>query len=240
MTTLRARFLLAFLACSAPSSGLNITTGEASLTYLNTDGKYGRAWFICDGLDVPSITVGGVPNAQNRARFTVYSKASPGSYAYSFYDVGGGDPGAGSIHYPLTRRGGKVSTTDNLTLANLGGPKTPDRTFTPPFVSLTVGGERTDCRWLRGTRLMGFSKGRSFLVTQAPNGALTYQTFDFGDARTARPTMPDGVQRSSTPSLTVRGGRVQTGADAETFTFQNDGYSYAVRVARLGKTPGPA
>ncbi len=50
--------------------------------------------------------------------------------------------------------------------------------------------------------------------------------------------MPDGVQRSSAPNLSIAGGARTLTAEGERFASRNRGYSYIVRVARLGSMPG--
>jgi len=53
-----------------------------------------------------------------------------------------------------------------------------------------------------------------------------------------RVTNPDGVQRSTVPSLKIVGGSRTMTSTQEIFTFQNAGYTYTVQVARQGRPAG--
>ena len=192
-------------------------------------------WFICDGLDRPGVSVMGWPDARGRSRLTTYSKTRPGEYEYRLYRVGGADVGAGQIHYPLlpTPSGGVPYSVGSF---NTGALEHPELAITPNVVTLDSALTRGDCRWTLNTRLLGFSARRSVTVTADPAGRLTYQSFDFVDP--TRKTHPDGVQRSSVPSLSIIGGSRMLSNTQESFVFQNAGYTYTLRVARQGQPAG--
>ncbi|WP_425145828.1 hypothetical protein [Deinococcus sp.] len=234
-----ARLALCLLTCSAPAAALTPPTIQELphsrvVTYL--DGQAG--WFICDGLTSNTVSELGWPGGGGRSRLTTYSKANPGSYVYHNYAVGGGDPGAGQIHYALTPAQPSAAGTgaiNNVASFNTGMLDRPGGAITPAILSVTSAESAGDCRWVVDTRLLGFSTRRSVQITQAPGGPLTYQTWNFADAARSTPVMPDGVQRSSAPSLTISGGTRLVNNTQESFVFQNAGYTYTVRVARQGQ-----
>lgn len=182
-------------------------------TYLTLNGRAESAWFICDGLQTPTLTVIGNPNRANQVRITRFSKRKPASYSSQIYALGQPDPGAGQIYYGLSLGGKEVGFVH---AANPGMLENPDLAFTQPIVSLKLPGGETECRWAPGTRFFGFSNRRSVLVRQDSSGNLTYQSFNFNT--------PGG---SSTPSLQIKGGKSVAGG----FFFQNKGYVYTVRSA---------
>ncbi len=195
-------------------------------------------WFICDSLNAPVVSVMGWPDQRGLSRLTTYSKKGAGQFVYRNYKVGGSDVGAGQIRYALTPSGQTVTsqTIYNVGSFNIGALDHPEQALTPNIVTLYSQEASGDCRWTLNTRLLGFDARRSFMITEAPTGQLTYQTFDFADP--IRLTHPDGVQRSSVPSLNVVGGSRVISASQEIFTFQNAGYTYTVRVARQGQPTG--
>ncbi len=193
------------------------------------------AWFVCDRTDARSVAVLGWPDARGLSRLTTYSKTRPGEYVWKSYRVGAADPGAGQIYYPLTPAGAG-SAPNNVHSFNTGMLDRPEQALTPAITGVTSSEGSGECRWTLNTRLLGFDARRSVLITQAPGGTLTYQTFDF--AAPGTPTHPDGAQRSSTPSLTVTGGTRLLTQTQEVFVFRNNGYTYTVRVAREGQPAG--
>ena len=206
-----------------------------AVTYLNGE----SAWFICDGIDTPTISVLGWPAASGRSRLSTYRRSSTGGYTFQNYRVGPGDAGAGQVHYPLTLAKGSTTPSGvpyNVASFNTGMLDQPEQALTPPILGVTSAESDGQCRWVLNTRLLGFSSRRSVQITQG-SGGLTYQTWNFGDAATSRPVNPDGVQRSSVPSLSISGGLRLISNTQESFVFQNAGYTYTVRVARQGQPP---
>lgn len=227
----RAPFRSVFLVVAALLAG-NLAAAQptpAARSYQQSSTGARPLLFVCDGLEQPTITVGTTPDHTGRSQLTVYRKA-PFAARTQSVRVGPGEGAAGSIYLPLTSLSGAPAGT--LILGNLGGAASPDRAFTPPYLSLTLGQAGTSCRWLGGTLLAGFSRQRSVVITVGPDRTLRYQTFDFKDARTARMVMPDGVQRSSVPSLDLSGGTRRSGNGADTFSFRTGPYTYAVTVTR--------
>ena len=234
------RFLLlaacggaALAASPAATTVVQELPHSRAVTYLNGQ----SSWFVCDGLNSPTVSVLGWPAASGRSRLTTYRKDGSGNFVYHNYSVGAGDAGAGQIHYPLRLSAG-ASTSYSVGSFNTGGLDHPEHALTPPILNLTSAETSTDCRWVVNTRVLGFSNRRSVMITQAPGGPLTYQTWNFGSGLSA-PSMPDGVQRTSAPSLSIAGGSRLISSTQESFVFQNAGYTYTVRVARIGQ-PGAA
>lgn len=221
----------------AHAAGPTIQTlpGSRVVTYLGST----PGWFICDSLDSPSVAELGWPDANGRSRLSTYSKSNPGQYVYRNYRVGAADPGAGQVYYPLSPASpsaGGSSGPNAVHTFNPGALSDPSQALTPTVVSLTSAELSGDCRWTLGTRLLGFDKARSFMVSETPGGQLTYQTWNYADP--VRKVNPDGVQRTSTPSVRVVGGSRLLSSTQETFVFQNAGYTYTVRVARQGQPAG--
>ncbi|MBB6096774.1 hypothetical protein HNR42_000186 [Deinobacterium chartae] len=206
-----------------------------SRSYLEADGSLQPVWFICDAVNAPTVAVVGQPDGARRTRITVYSKSRPGTHGYNTYTVGPADPGAGQVYYSLRLRAEDASSGDYLHAFNPGMFDPPGAALTPTFTSVRLGGDTLACRWVANTRLMGFTTRRSVLVTETAPGVLTYETFDFGDAATAKQLQPDGVQQTSTPSLRIEGGTRRITPALEIFTFSNAGYTYQVQVARQGQ-----
>ncbi|MGY2893256.1 hypothetical protein [Deinococcus sp. UYEF24] len=223
------------VGAAAPAPTIQTLPNSNVVTYLGST----PGWFICDSLDGPGVAEMGWPDANGRSRLTTYSKASAGTYSYQNYRVGAADAGAGQVYYPLTPSAPSSDGSGGPNAVgsfNPGALTHPEQVLTPNIVTLKSAELSGDCRWTLNTRLLGFDKSRSFVVSQAPGGALTYQTWNYGDP--VRKVNPDGVQRTSTPSLSIAGGTRTLSSSQETFTFQNAGYTYTVRVARQGQPAG--
>jgi len=194
-----------------------------SRSYWAGSGNVGQVWFLCDPIGIGSPSLVTLPNEQGVV-FTLNPKmkGSPG-----VFHLGAPDPGAGQIYWPLNH---PPYQPGNLHAFNPGVLASTEDAFTPTFTSINFGDSDLNCRWVARTRLMGFSNRRTFLVTQAADGGLEYRTFDFRDAPTAKAVEPDGAQRSTQPSLDIRGGRETTAG----FTFANKGYSYEVAAGPGG------
>ena len=200
----------------------------ASRTYALDSGAARQAWIICDGLAAGRLYVVGLPNATRGVTVTTYDKTSTAAPSSQDLTLGQPDPGAGQVYWPLTGTGG--ADAGNLHAINPGVLTSPVDAFTPTFTSAKIGAAETSCRWVARTRVMGFSARRTFLITQADDRTLTYQTFDFKDAAKAKPVEPDGAQRTSTPTLQIVGGH----ESAAGFSFENNGYTYQVEAGPAG------
>jgi hypothetical protein len=184
-------------------------------TYLTLGGQTQPVWFICDGLETPTVAVVGKPTAANQVRITRFSKANPAQYSSQVYTLGRPDPGAGQVYYRLSLGGKEVGFVH---ATNPGMLEHPDLVYTQPITSLKVLSGETGCRWSPGTRFFGFSPRRSVLVSQDSSGVLTYQSFDFPRSKAGQ---------SELPSLEIKGGKSLAGG----FSFANKGYIYTVRKA---------
>ena len=187
-----------------------------------------QAWFICDSLGFNQIFVIGLPDESRRIEVLAYDRNTPGSRPRGRRSGASASPGAGQVYWPLTTGAG--TEAGNLHAFNPGALSVPGDATTPTFTSARIGGADASCRWVARTRLMGFSARRTFLVTQAPDGGLEYRTFDARDAGTAKPVAADGAQRSTTPSLDIKGGEETPGG----FVFSNKGYAYTVTAGPTG------
>jgi hypothetical protein len=155
-----------------------------------------------------------------------YDKSAHGQAASPItYSVGQGDAGAGGAFIPLELNGqeaGRV-TVRNPTEGGTG--------YTTRYVSVSLGDKHVDCRWLPWTRLMGFSDRRSFTVSEDEHGGLIYTTHDFASAASVPETEVDHEGQTQPASLQIFGGHETSGAgNSRTFTFENGGYRYEVRV----------
>ena len=182
-----------------------------------------QAWFLCDTLNTDRIFAIGLPK-DGRVEVSAYRRGSATPPDVQAFMLGDASPGAGQIYWPLTGPNG--ADAGNLHAFNPGALDPPSDALTPTFTSVKIGGTDADCRWVTRTRLMGFSARRSFLIIQTPDGGLEYQTFDARDAASAKGVAPDGAQRSTTPSLDIKGGQ----ETVDGFVFRNKGYAYAVNV----------
>jgi len=212
--------------------------------FLSVSNKSIPLFALCDALESPNIVVVTLPDTARKVQVYTYAKKATGEYSFLNYALGNADPGAGNIYYPLTPRDGKPIPKDaayTLRQVNAGVLEDPTLALTPTWTSVKTREVSSSCRFETNTRLMGFSSKRSYLVTETPQGELRYQTFDFSSAATiqkAQKVEGVGINRSSTPSLSLEGGSKQVTPTEQIFLFANQGYTYTVSVARLGQPAG--
>ena len=154
------------------------------------------------------------------------------------YKLGAPDPGAGQVYWPLSDASGKqVGALHAFNPGVLGEGRVAT---TPTFTSIRISGAQFNCRWLEGTRLLGFTSKRVIEITSGQDG-LEYQSFDYGDAGKAKKVETDSAQQSTTPSLDLKRGRVARGQ----MRFERNGYVFMVSasaadgrivVTRAGRT----
>jgi hypothetical protein len=221
----------AWPATDASPPGASGQPYAASRTYDLTGREPKQAWFICDGTDSGRLFLVGLPNRARRLPILVLDKSRRTASSVDEFDLGPPDPGAGQVYWPLTTR--RTRDAGNLHAFNPGALGEPSNATTPTFGSIRLRSLHSSCRWVERTRLMGYSARRSFLITQAANGDLVYSTFDFRDAAKAKTLAPDGAQRTTTPSLTIAGGK----ETKDGLVFRNDGYVYTVEAAPPGRPP---
>lgn len=211
--------------------------------FLSVSGKSIPLFALCDALESPNVVAVTLPDASRKVQIFTYTKKATGTGEYSFlsYALGVADPGAGNIYYPLTPRDGQPIPRDAayaLRQVSTGVLEDPSLALTPAWTSVRTREVSSSCRFETNTRLMGFSSKRSYLVTETPQGELRYQTFDFSSVASAQKVEGVGVNRSSTPSLTLEGGSKQVTPKEQIFRFENKGYTYTVSAARLGQPAG--
>ena len=206
--------------------------------FLSVSGKSIPLFALCDAFESPNVVAVTLPDAVRNVQVYTYTKKASGEYSFLSYALGVADPGAGNIYYPLTPRDGQpipVNAAYALRQVSTGVLEDPTLALTPTWTSVRTREVSSSCRYEVNTRLMGFSNKRSYLVTETPQGELRYQTFDFSSAAGAQKVEGVGINRSSTPSLTLEGGSKQVTPTEQIFRFANQGYTYTVRVARLGQ-----
>ena len=143
----------------------------ASRSYLRTHRGVQQVWFVCAPLDGFDQTVVGLPMAKSKLWIVQPLSGEPSSV----FKLGAADPGAGQVYWPLSDASGKevgALHAFNPSMLGEGGVAT-----TPTFISIRINAAQWNCRWLEGTRLLGFSSKRAIEITSGPGG-LEYQSFD--------------------------------------------------------------
>jgi hypothetical protein len=185
-------------------------------------------WFVCDALNAPTVLVVSRPDAGGLATVLTLDKADMHPPVARLYAVGPAQADVGGVLRPLSREGAAAGHVRLLNLATL--PR-PGDAATDPVVEVKLeDGPALSCRWLLRTRLFGVAAGRTVLVTDEDDGPLL-RTFDF-KAPTGGRVMPDGVQRSSLPTIRMGAGKARGGS----YVFANEGYGYTVDAGGVSVT----
>jgi hypothetical protein len=188
-----------------------------------------RVWFICDGVDAPTLFV--FEQDGDAVRMSEYDKPNGAIVTREDYSLGEPDGAAGNIYTSLLLSGAEVGA---IRETNPGMLETPAAAYTPRITEVRLGERVVTCRWLPRTRLFGVTGRRSFVVHEDADGDLIYTTFDFA----APATQPIELSENgvSTPfSVEARGGQEMTRPDGVAFQFQTpDGYAYAIVGRRNG------
>jgi hypothetical protein len=185
------------------------------------------SWFLCDALNAPTVLVVSHPDANRSVTILSIDKADLHPPVAALYALGDQDPGAGSVTQTLSRDGAEVGF---LKWINPGMLPQPAEATTPAITTVKLDETTLSCRWLARTRLFGVAAGRTVLVTDADDGPLL-RTFDF-KAPPGYRVMPDGAQRSSSPTLRIAAGKLQ----GASYVFANEGYGYTVDRAGVAVT----
>jgi len=180
-------------------------------------------WFICDAVSGPYALFAGKPDEKGVAVITLLDRRS-GKFDTQGYQVGRADPGAGQVHWSLSRNGKPVGEVHGV---NPGMIDDADAGL-PPIVDVRLDDKALACRWLPRARFLGVDSRRSVVVTETPQG-LVYQSFDF--ARRGAMTRSEGIQQSNIPTLRLLGGTELVG-DRSGFRFANAGRVYFVQRPR--------
>jgi hypothetical protein len=205
---------------SAQASAAANAAGAAAAAEAGTPAV--APWFICDGVDTPSIFE--VEQAGSVVRIAEYSKPSGALANRSEYDEGEGDSGMSHTHYPLLREGqdaGFIAETSS-------GPLEPGIAYTPVITEMKLGDRDISCRWMPRTRLIGFTGRRSFVIYEGDSGDLIYTTYNFADAAKQHPIDLSTYGQTTNFSLEVRSGAEQMAPDHTEYRFTNNGYTYVV------------
>jgi hypothetical protein len=180
-------------------------------------------WFVCDAVSGPYALFAGKPDARGASIITLLDRRS-GRFDTQSYQVGQLDPGAGQVHWPLSRGGQIVGDVHGVN----PGMIEDDGATVPPIVEVKLDDKQLSCRWLAHTRFIGLDSRRSVVVTETTQG-LVYQSFDF--LKRGPVTRPDGVQQSNKPTLRLLGGSEIVGAQGG-FRFANADFVYFVQRPR--------
>ena len=185
-----------------------------------------NAWFICDGIDAPTILVfkQTSPTATT-ATMIQYDKTARGAAAAPVtYTLGEGDGAAGSLFTPLLLNG---QDAGHIRQINEGMLETPGSAYTTVYSSVTLGDKEVECRWMPRTRLIGFSDRRSFVINEDKDGDLIYTTYDFSRPASAPIDISENGH-TNTFSAEVRGGSEHASPGGIEFRFEKNGYRYVV------------
>ncbi|MBA2935447.1 hypothetical protein HZF05_15275 [Sphingomonas sp. CGMCC 1.13654] len=221
----RAAFALLGLLLSAPS--VAAASPDDSITRINA-APARDGWFVCDALSSPYALFAG--KADKGASVITLLDRRTGRFDTQSYQVGNPDPGAGQIYWSLSQGGKEVG---NVHAVNPGMIE-DDGATVPTVTSVKLDDRQLDCRFLAHTRFIGLDSRRTVVVTETPQG-LVYQAFSFRKRGPA--IQPDGVQRTSKPTLKLLGGSEVVG-DRPGFRFANAGYVYYVQRPRGGEAAG--
>lgn len=205
---------------------------NGALTWHRRESTWDPAWFLCDGLNRPVVHVMGALDARAGVTLWTYRKARFRT-SRTAYVTGNDEPGMSQIATPLfPYPRGTRAVGGFRSFAPAALPRPADAT-TGTFTSIRLGDATTACRWLPNIRAHLFTPRRSVVVTREA-GAYVYRSFDY--AARAR-VIADG--RSTTPSLTLRGGRFLRTADGSSlYAFANGAYGYRVTVSDDPQNPG--
>lgn len=186
----------------------------------------GQGWqpvmFVCDSTNRDRVLTLSTQARDGSATLTAFAR--PGLATRTMeVRVGPGDAGMSQIWYPLRDTRGR--TLGNVHALNPGVVE-PGAT-TPAITSITLGRDRSDCRFAPQTRVLGVTAGRSIQVTRTAGGGYRYRSYDH-DAVLPPIAQPWGG-RDTRASLTIDGGRLlaQRGRQ-RAYRFETGGYVYRV------------
>jgi hypothetical protein len=187
-------------------------------------------WFICDGIDAPTLLV--FERENESARMAEYDKPNGALVVRREFTLGEAEGAAGSVYTPLYAYGADQGFVHQL---NSGMLETPAAAYTPPFSSVELDQREISCRWMPRTRVLGFTGRRSFVVHEDRDGDLIYTTYDFATAAQAQQIELSENGRTTAFSVEVRGGEENVRPDGSEFRFSgDDGFTYVVALSRDG------
>jgi hypothetical protein len=145
----------------------------------------------------------GLPDAAGNISILRVDKARPGHHSHASFRLGGPDPGAGQIYWPLGAAG--AAEAGYLRAFNPGMIDDPASAATATFTEVKLGDAVTSCRWRPDIAVQALGARRSYLVTREA-GQLVYRTFNYDQATSSQPLPDSGPVRTTPPSLEIRGG----------------------------------
>lgn len=218
---------IACLALLAPTALIAAASPDDSVTRINAvparDG-----WFVCDAVSSPYALFAG--KVDKGASVVTLLDRRTGKFDTRSYQVGQADPGAGQINWSLSRGGKEIGSIHAVN----PGMIEDDGATVPTVTGVKLDDKQLDCRFLTHIRFIGIDSRRTVVVTETPQG-LVYQAFSFRKRGPA--VQPDGVQRTSKPTLRLLGGSEVVG-DRPGFRFANGGYVYYVQRPRGAEAAG--
>lgn len=216
------RIVLGLLGLAAAIPADAATPGDAVTRIAARPARDG--WFVCDALEGQTAAFMGQPDVQKHAVLTLLDRRS-GRFTNRVLTIGEEDHGAGQVYWALLDNGREVGAVHGV---NPGMIDDGGATIAP-IMGLKLDKAELECRWLSHMRFIGLDARRGAVVTDE-GGRLVYQSFDF--ARRGAIVNPDGVQRTTPPTLRIAGGSMTPNG----FRFENGGYVYTIDT-RGGRGP---
>lgn len=194
----------------------------ASISMYRAGDTWRAVGLVCDATNRDRVLVMSAPDRTRRVTLTSLTK--PGMAPQSMLArLGRGDAGMSQLWYPLSDLSGReIGNVHSVS----PGMVEPGAT-TPTVTSITIGRERTNCRFAPQTRVLGATAKRSIQIVQTPTRGYRYRSYNY-DATLAEVPQPwGGVDTRA--SLTIDNGRVvdQSGG-RRVYQFANGGYVYRV------------
>ncbi len=187
-------------------------------------------WFICDGIDAPTLLL--FHRDDETVRVAEYDKPNGALLDRYEYTLSEPEGAAGSVIYALQRDGADAGYARHV---NPGMLEAPASAYTTPFTSVQLDEHTLSCRWLPRTRVLGFTGRRSFVVHEDADGDLIYTTYDFASAAQAQRIELSENGRTTTFSAEVRGGDEMMSPNGVSYRFAaDDGIAYVLTLNRDG------
>ncbi|MFW2852500.1 hypothetical protein ACM61V_11295 [Sphingomonas sp. TX0543] len=215
-----------------PAAGDAQLDSAKSLSFVKRDGRWTSIPLLCDSTNRDRAIVLGAPGQGGQMDLIAFAK--PALTAQRMVvRLGLGDPGAGQIYYPLLNlAGGQIGNVHAINPGMVEAGAT-----TPAVVSITLGKQTTNCRFVAQTRVLAITGRRSIQVVRTERNGYRYTSYNF-DSELPEIVQPGGGQDTQA-SLTIDGGRLvdQVGG-RRTYEFANRGFVYRVMVSVEPTHPG--
>lgn len=211
---------LAIAGCGPSETEKAAEAAKANLAVVLDPAQGSGVWFICDALNAPTVIQSSRPDAGGEVTVLNLDKAGMHPPSAKRYKLGAAQETPDGVVRTLSLDGAEVGHVRTLAASALPDPAA---VTTAPVVEVKLDEATLSCRWLAHTRLVGLTTGRVVTVTAEAEGPV-YRTFEFKDAEKAQALNPGAAQRSSTPSLEIKGGRTID----ENYAFTNGAFTYSV------------